>query len=45
MQPMLTNQIGYLGSMLKQADQKPGNDAYERYEELKAKLASLKAMM
>ncbi len=45
MQPMLTNQISYLGSMLKQADQKPGKDAYERYEELKAKLASLKAMM
>ena len=43
MQPMLTNQISYLGSMLKQADQKPGKDAYMRYDELKAKLASLKA--
>ncbi|MEM8893068.1 MAG: hypothetical protein AAGC88_00740 [Bacteroidota bacterium] len=45
MQPMLTNQIGYLASMLKQADQKPGKDAYDRYEELKSKLASLKEMM
>ena len=45
MQPMLTEQISYLASMLKQADQKPGQDAYDRYEELKAWLERVKAMM
>ena len=33
--PMLLNQISYLSSMLNRADQKPGKDAYIRYEELK----------
>ena len=36
--PMLLNQISYLNSMLNRADQKPGRDAYMRYEELKEKL-------
>jgi hypothetical protein len=36
MQPMLEDQASYLSSMLGQADQKPGQDAYERLEELKA---------
>lgn len=35
MTPMLLNQISYLASMLSRADQIPGNDAYERYTELK----------
>ena len=32
--PMLLDQIGYLSSMLDRADQRPGNEAYQRYEEL-----------
>ena len=32
--PMLLSQISYLSSMLDQADQRPGKDACERYEEL-----------
>ncbi|MEA1896625.1 MAG: hypothetical protein U9N53_03045, partial [Bacteroidota bacterium] len=35
MTPMLLDQISYLSSMLSRADQIPGNDAYERYLELK----------
>lgn len=35
MQPMLQDQTRYLNSMLGQADQKPGKDAYERLSELK----------
>ncbi len=38
MQPMLIDQLNYLNSMLGRADQRPGKDAYERYEELKQKL-------
>ena len=38
MTPMLLNQVSYLNSMLNRADQKPGRDAYIRYDELKAKL-------
>lgn len=41
MQPMLNDQIGYLSSMLGRADQKPGKDAYDRYDELKGKLEEL----
>ncbi|AWW32134.1 hypothetical protein DN752_19425 [Echinicola strongylocentroti] len=33
-QPMLIAQLGYLRSMLERADQRPGKDAYDRYEEL-----------
>ena len=35
MQPTLLAQISYLRSMIDQADQKPGKDAFERYRELK----------
>ena len=38
MQPMLIDQLSYLGYMLGTADQQPGKDAYERYGELKQKL-------
>lgn len=40
--PMLIDQISYLYSMLDQADQLPGKDAYDRFEELKGKLVNLK---
>ena len=33
-QPMILDQISYLSSMLNRADQKPGNDAYIRFDEL-----------
>jgi len=42
-QPMLTSQISYLYSMISRADQKPGKDAYIRYEELKAQLEKLES--
>ncbi len=35
-QPMLIDQISYLGSMLDRADQKPGRDAYVRLDELRS---------
>ncbi len=35
MKPMLVDQLRYLSSMIDRADQMPGKDAYERYEELK----------
>jgi photosystem II stability/assembly factor-like uncharacterized protein len=40
-QPMLLDQIRYLASMIDQADQRPGRDAYKRYETLKMELNSL----
>jgi hypothetical protein len=43
MQPMLSAQTGYLASMLGQADQKPGRDAYERFDELKQQFETIKA--
>ena len=42
MEPMLKDQASYLYSMLGQADQKPGQDAYERLEELKSKFEAIK---
>lgn len=42
MKPMLIPQISYLYFMLNQADQRPGRDAYERYEELRAEWEALK---
>ncbi len=42
MQPMLQSQTGYLNSMLGRADQRPGKDAYDRLEELKAQFEELK---
>ena len=43
MQPMLAAQMRYLYYMLSQADQLPGKDAYDRFEELRKQLAALKA--
>ncbi|WP_422004767.1 WD40/YVTN/BNR-like repeat-containing protein [Roseivirga pacifica] len=43
MQPMLSAQTGYLGSMIGRADQKPGKDAYDRLEELKEQFEAIKA--
>ncbi len=37
-QPMVLDQIGYLAGMLDRADQKPGHDAYVRYDELQEAL-------
>lgn len=42
MQPMLSDQTRYLSSMIGRADQRPGQDAYERFEELKAKFEEIK---
>ena len=42
MKPMLIPQISYLYSMLNRADQRPGKDAYDRYEELKSEWEMLK---
>lgn len=41
--PMLLNQLRYLSSMLNRADQRPGRDAYVRHEQLKTRLAEVKA--
>ena len=41
MTPMLVDQASYLYYMLEQADQRPGKDAYERYEALNDQLNSL----
>jgi len=42
MRPGLIPQMGYLGSMIRRADQLPGQDAYERFDELKLELEALK---
>ncbi len=39
--PMLQSQIGYLRNMVMAADQHPGNQAYERYDVLRAELDEL----
>ena len=41
-QPMLASQISYLYSMISRADQKPGKDAWIRYEELAGEYENLK---
>lgn len=41
MTPMLIDQLRYLRSMLNQADQRPGKDAYDRYEELKNRFSTI----
>lgn len=41
-QPMLTDQIDYLYQMLNEADQRPGNDATQRFEELKLAFETIK---
>lgn len=38
-QPVLIDQINYLFSMLNRADQKPGQDAYLRFDELEKELS------
>ncbi len=43
MQPMLSSQTGYLSSMIGRADQRPGKDAYDRFEELKRRFEAIKA--
>lgn len=40
--PMLIDQINYLSSMLNRADQKPGKDAVDRYQELREQFDTLK---
>jgi len=40
-QPMLLDQIRYLSYMIDGADQKPGDDAYARFEELEGELKQL----
>ena len=42
---MLADQIQYLYSMLQSADQKPGKDAYQRLDTLKAELERHKARL
>ena len=42
-QPMYLNQLRYLSGMTGRADQRPGNFAYSRFDELTQKLADLKA--
>jgi hypothetical protein len=39
-QPMLVDQLSYLSSMLNRADQKPGRDAYVRFDELDQELSA-----
>ncbi|MEQ9443393.1 MAG: hypothetical protein RIG62_30420 [Cyclobacteriaceae bacterium] len=41
MTPMLVDQTSYLYYMLEQADQRPGKDAYERYQALQQQYKSL----
>ncbi len=41
MTPMLIDQLRYLRMMLNRADQRPGKDAYDRYDELKNRLATV----
>jgi len=42
-QPMLTNQVSYLYNMVNKADQAPGIEAADRFAELAAKFAELRA--
>lgn len=42
MQPMLVDQVRYLSYMLNRADQRPGKDAYDRYQELSSLYKQLK---
>ncbi len=40
-QPMLLGQLGYLAGMIRRADQAPGNQAYQRHDELQAELRAI----
>jgi photosystem II stability/assembly factor-like uncharacterized protein len=44
-QQMLLSQIRYLGSMINRADQRPGNHAYQRYEQLVEELSGLEKQL
>jgi photosystem II stability/assembly factor-like uncharacterized protein len=44
MTPMLLDQIGYLNGMITRADQRPGQDAYKRYQALHESLQKLNQM-
>jgi hypothetical protein len=44
-QPMLADQLQYLYSMLQSADQKPGQDAYDRLNTLKTELEEHKTRL
>ena len=39
--PQLEDQIGYLSSMMRRADQPPGKDALDRIQELEARTAKI----
>jgi len=45
MKPQLIAQIRYLRYMLLRADQQPGEDAYQRYEELKSRWEQLQGKL
>ena len=44
-QQMLLSQVRYLASMINRADQRPGNHAYQRYEQLVAEVTDLEAQL
>jgi photosystem II stability/assembly factor-like uncharacterized protein len=44
-QPMLIDQIGYLSSMIDRADQRPGRDAFDRYEALHREVDDCRAFL
>ncbi len=44
-QPMLLSQISYLNSMISRTDQKPGRDAWIRFEELSAQLLEMSQLV
>lgn len=44
MQPMLTDQISYLYYMIIRGDQRPGKDAYERFDVLKGQFEEVRAL-
>ncbi|HSJ08698.1 MAG TPA: hypothetical protein VK928_02265, partial [Longimicrobiales bacterium] len=42
-QPMLVSQVGYLSGIVSRGDNRPGRDAFERYEELRAAVDAARA--
>jgi Mor family transcriptional regulator len=44
-QPMLVDQLSNIARMIDRADQKPGRDAVQRYDDLMKELAAIKAEM
>jgi hypothetical protein len=42
---MLIDQIGYLSSMIDRADQRPGRDAFDRYEALHREVDDCRAFL